>query len=151
MSDSEEETVEKQLKIIFVGEANVGKVSTLNFVIFLKRDIPYSFISLYLIFWSILPILIWFVMRKKLILQTSIIRRFCYDDFTRQYTQTLGADFYVKRVILPGHKEISVKITEIGGLEMNGPMLGNYLFNCDVCTCVKRIFWQLLIHWFSRW
>ncbi|XP_018561199.1 ras-related protein Rab-28-like [Anoplophora glabripennis] len=95
MSESEEETVEKQLKIIFVGEPNVGK--------------------------------------------SSIIRRFCYDDFTRQYTQTLGADFYVKRVILPGRKEVSVKITEIGGLEMNGPMLGNYLFNSDMIVLVYDI------------
>ncbi|KAJ8972629.1 hypothetical protein NQ314_000085 [Rhamnusium bicolor] len=89
MSDSEEESIEKHLKLVFVGEPNVGK--------------------------------------------TSIIRRFCYDEFTRQYNQTVGADFYIKRLALPGRKDISVRITDIGGLELNGHMLENYLFNSNVC------------------
>ncbi|KAJ8923290.1 hypothetical protein NQ315_001848 [Exocentrus adspersus] len=71
--------------------------------------------------------------------QTSIIRRFCYDEFTRQYTPTAGADFYIKRVTLPGRKEVSVRITDVGGLELNGPMLGNYLFKSNMIVLVYDI------------
>lgn len=88
MSDSEDETGEKQLKIVFVGEANVGK--------------------------------------------TNIIKRFCYNEFSRIYNQTIGADFHIKRIVLPERKEVFLKITDIGGLELNGSMLDKYLFNSNV-------------------
>ncbi|XP_068913508.1 ras-related protein Rab-28-like [Tenebrio molitor] len=95
MSDSEEESVGKQLKIVFIGEASVGK--------------------------------------------TSIIRRFCYDEFTRQYNQTVGADFYIRRLLLPPRQEITVRITDVGGLEFRGHMLSNYLFNSNLIVLVYDI------------
>ncbi|VEN63337.1 unnamed protein product [Callosobruchus maculatus] len=95
MSDSEEEIKEKQLKLVFVGEPNVGK--------------------------------------------TCIIRRFCYDDFTRHYSQTVGAEFYIKRVELPEKKEIVVRMSDVGGMEMKGHMLKNYLFNVNVIILVYDI------------
>lgn len=88
MSDSEDEPAERQLKVVFVGEANVGK--------------------------------------------TNIIKRFCYNEYSRPYNQTIGADFHIKRVVLPERREIMLKITDIGGLELNGSMLDKYLFNSNV-------------------
>ncbi|GLV43217.1 Rab10 [Carabus blaptoides fortunei] len=65
--------------------------------------------------------------------KTCIIRRFCYDEFSRQYTSTIGADFHIKRKYLPAGKEIVLKISDIGGLELSGNMLDKYLFNSNVC------------------
>lgn len=98
MSDSEDEShtiQEKQLKIVFLGETNVGK--------------------------------------------TSLIRRFCYDEFTRQYLPTIGADFYMKRIFLPGKREITLRITDVSGQELNGHMLQNYLFNTNVRLSILNL------------
>ena len=35
--------------------------------------------------------------------KTSIITRFCEDQFARSYKQTIGLDFFVKRIELPGN------------------------------------------------
>ena len=34
--------------------------------------------------------------------KTSVIMRFCEDYFGRSYKQTIGVDFYVKRLEMPG-------------------------------------------------
>ena len=34
--------------------------------------------------------------------KTSVIMRFCEDYFARQYKQTIGVDFFVKRLEMPG-------------------------------------------------
>ena len=34
--------------------------------------------------------------------KTSVINRFCEDYFAKSYKQTIGVDFYVKRLELPG-------------------------------------------------
>ncbi|CAH0564071.1 unnamed protein product [Brassicogethes aeneus] len=96
MSDSEEETHEKQLKLVFLGDQGVGK--------------------------------------------TSIIKRFCYEDYTRQYTQTIGADFYIKRLNLPGKNDVTLKISDVsGGVVLNGPMLKNYLYKANMVILVYDI------------
>ncbi|XP_063903759.1 ras-related protein Rab-28-like, partial [Zophobas morio] len=71
--------------------------------------------------------------------KTSIIRRFCYDEFTRQYNQTIGADFYIRRLVLPGRHEVTVRITDVGGFEFHGHMLANYLFNSNLIILVYDI------------
>jgi len=35
--------------------------------------------------------------------KTSIIMRFCEDYFARSYKQTIGVDFFVKRLEMPGN------------------------------------------------
>lgn len=98
MSESEDEITDVQLKIVFIGESNVGK--------------------------------------------TNIIKRFCYNEYSRNYNQTIGADFHIKHIILPEKREVTLKITDIGGLELNGAMLDKYLFNSNVSIlsflCPKR-------------
>ncbi|XP_019875858.1 ras-related protein Rab-28 [Aethina tumida] len=96
MSDSEEETAEKQLRLVVVGDCGVGK--------------------------------------------TSLVRRFCFDEFSRQYTQTIGADFYIKRLILPGKHEITIRISDLsGGVDLRGPMVKNYLFKANMVILVYDI------------
>jgi GTPase SAR1 family protein len=34
--------------------------------------------------------------------KTSIISRFCDDHFAKTYKQTIGVDFFIKRINLPG-------------------------------------------------
>lgn len=38
--------------------------------------------------------------------KTSISLRFTSDQFTNQYKQTIGVDFFLKRLILPGEHEV---------------------------------------------
>ncbi|KAK9887870.1 hypothetical protein WA026_000175 [Henosepilachna vigintioctopunctata] len=98
MSDTDEESgiqTEKHVKIVILGETNVGK--------------------------------------------TSIVKRYCYDEFSRYYNQTVGADFYLKRLSLPGRHEINIRISDIGGFEFKGCMLQNYLFNADVVILMYDI------------
>ncbi|KAB0792950.1 hypothetical protein PPYR_12570 [Photinus pyralis] len=95
MSDSEEESVERQLKIAFLGDSSVGK--------------------------------------------TSIIKRFCQDEFTRQSTPTVGADFYTKHLVLPGRQDVTLIISDIGGQELTGSMLDKYLYNINIIVFVYDI------------
>ncbi|XP_044731070.1 ras-related protein Rab-28-like [Chrysoperla carnea] len=107
MSDSEDETEEKQLKVVFVGESNVGK--------------------------------------------TAIIKRYCYDEFSRQYVSTSGVDFFLKRILLPGSNYVSIKIFDVGGDALAGNMLDKYIFNSDIIILVYDITnlnsFELLVDW----
>jgi len=60
--------------------------------------------------------------------KTSIAMRFCEDHFAKQYKQTIGLDFFVKRVVLPGDVHVCLQIWDIGGQSIGGKMLGNYIY-----------------------
>ena len=77
MSDSEGETYEKQVKIVLVGDGSSGKV---NF-----RGFRFVFFS---------------VWRFSSLLKSSIAERFSKGAFNRDYNQTLGIDYYLKRINL---------------------------------------------------
>lgn len=34
--------------------------------------------------------------------KTSIITRFCQNNFDKGYNQTVGVDFFLRRIVLPG-------------------------------------------------
>ena len=40
--------------------------------------------------------------------KTSIIMRFCEDYFARSYKQTIGVDFFVKRLEMPGNVSVAL-------------------------------------------
>jgi len=40
--------------------------------------------------------------------KTSLIMRFCEDYFARSYKQTIGVDFFVKRIELPGDVHVTL-------------------------------------------
>ena len=60
--------------------------------------------------------------------KTSLINRFCQDGFAQSYKQTIGVDFFNKKLILPGNVTVTLQIWDIGGQQIGGKMLGKYIF-----------------------
>mmetsp|Transcript_36859 Transcript_36859/g.80569 ORF Transcript_36859/g.80569 Transcript_36859/m.80569 type:complete len:236 (+) Transcript_36859:35-742(+) len=60
--------------------------------------------------------------------KTSIANRCCENHFAKSYKQTIGLDFFVKRLILPGDIHVCLQIWDIGGQSIGGKMIGNYIF-----------------------
>lgn len=59
--------------------------------------------------------------------KTSLAMRFCEDHFAKRYKQTIGLDFFVKRVTLPGDVHVCMQIWDIGGQSIGGKMVSNYI------------------------
>jgi len=59
--------------------------------------------------------------------KTSLAMRFCQDHFAKQYKQTIGLDFFVKRLELPGNINVCMQIWDIGGQSIGGKMVANYI------------------------
>jgi len=59
--------------------------------------------------------------------KTSLAMRFCEDHFAKTYKQTIGLDFFVKRVTLPGDVNVCMQIWDIGGQSIGGKMVTNYI------------------------
>ncbi|KAF7278771.1 hypothetical protein GWI33_008003 [Rhynchophorus ferrugineus] len=95
MSDSEDDVQNSQVKIVVLGDHNVGK--------------------------------------------TNLVKRYCYDDFSRLYVPTVGADFFINRTTLSEHKEITVRFTDVSGMEMSSEMLKTYLFQVNIIILVYDI------------
>ena len=41
--------------------------------------------------------------------------RFCQDYFAKSYKQTIGVDFFTKKITLPGNTLVTLQIWDIGG------------------------------------
>ena len=52
--------------------------------------------------------------------KTSIASRFVKDNFAKQYKQTIGLDFFLKKVVLPGDVNVTVQLWDIGGQSIGG-------------------------------
>lgn len=59
--------------------------------------------------------------------KTSLIRRFVDDSFGETYKQTVGVDFFSKRLELPGDVKVTLQIWDIGGQSIGGKMIHNYV------------------------
>ncbi len=67
--------------------------------------------------------------------KTSVAMRFCNDYFSKKYKQTIGLDFFMKRLVLPGkpgtmkgaETHVALQIWDIGGQTIGGEMIGNYI------------------------
>ncbi|XP_034254226.1 ras-related protein Rab-28-like [Thrips palmi] len=93
MSDSEEEvSLDKQLKLVLVGDPCTGK--------------------------------------------TSIIRRYCHQEFSRQYFPTAGVDFFLKRITVHGKRDATIQLWDVGGSALDGKMLDKYIFGAHVVIYV---------------
>ena len=66
MSDSEDEIVEKQFKLVLIGDPSVGK--------------------------------------------TCLATKYAQEAFTKQYSATVGVEFYLKRTTLPGPRNVAMKV-----------------------------------------
>ncbi|CAM9169569.1 unnamed protein product [Phaeothamnion confervicola] len=64
--------------------------------------------------------------------KTSIVARFTEDGFARVYKQTIGVDFFEKRVELRGGLRMKLQVWDIGGQSLNSKMLQNYITGAGV-------------------
>jgi len=68
--------------------------------------------------------------------KTSIANRFTEDVFAQQYKQTIGVDFFIKRLVLPGEVNVALQIWDIGGQSIGSKMIGNYIYGAQaVLVC----------------
>ena len=68
--------------------------------------------------------------------KTSLINRYCQDGFAQSYKQTIGVDFFNKKIVLPGQVNVTLQIWDIGGQQIGGKMLGKYIFGCAAVLLV---------------
>ncbi|KAL5017565.1 hypothetical protein ScPMuIL_007154 [Solemya velum] len=95
MSDSEDETPDRQLKIVVLGDGASGK--------------------------------------------TSLATRYSQEQFGKQYKQTIGLDFFLKRIVLPGNINVALQVWDIGGQTLGGQMLQNYIYGSQGILMVYDI------------
>mmetsp|Transcript_36907 Transcript_36907/g.97640 ORF Transcript_36907/g.97640 Transcript_36907/m.97640 type:complete len:227 (+) Transcript_36907:13-693(+) len=75
--------------------------------------------------------------------KTSIASRFTDDSFNQQYKQTIGLDFFMKRLVLPGEVGVTLQIWDIGGQTIGGKMIGNYVYGAQaVILCYDITHYQ---------
>lgn len=43
--------------------------------------------------------------------KTSLAQRFANDQFAQSYKQTIGLDFFMKRITLPGDVEVALQVS----------------------------------------
>eukprot|EP01032_Pedospumella_encystans_P016463 gene16463-18786_t len=63
--------------------------------------------------------------------KTSIATRFSEEKFSQNYKQTVGVDFFMKRIHLPPNHQIACQIWDIGGQSIGSKMITNYIAGAD--------------------
>ncbi|KNC54941.1 member Ras oncogene family RAB28 [Thecamonas trahens ATCC 50062] len=71
--------------------------------------------------------------------KTSIAHRFGHDTFAKSYKQTIGLDWFSKQLELPDATEASLSLWDIGGQNMGGNMLPNYIYGANAILFVYDI------------
>jgi len=71
--------------------------------------------------------------------KTSLATRFSQDHFAKQYKQTIGLDFFVKRLVLPGEVHVCLQVWDIGGQSIGGKMVTNYIHGAHAVCLVYDI------------
>ena len=70
--------------------------------------------------------------------KTSIAMRFTEDVFAAQYKQTIGVDFFIKRLVLPGDVNVALQVGRCCCLHyffLSRTLIGRQVA-ADVCTYV---------------
>ncbi|KAK9804325.1 hypothetical protein WJX72_006920 [[Myrmecia] bisecta] len=60
--------------------------------------------------------------------KTSLSTRFTEDHFAQSYRQTIGVDFFLKQLTLPGDVHVAIQLWDIGGQTLSSKMVGNYVY-----------------------
>lgn len=68
--------------------------------------------------------------------KSSLIARFRTEGFAPKYAQTIGVDFFEKRLELRGTQAVKLQIWDIGGQSISSKMLPKYLFKAAVVLIV---------------
>ena len=68
--------------------------------------------------------------------KSSLIARFRTEGFAPRYHQTVGVDFFEKRLQLRGAQGVRLQIWDIGGQSISSQMLPKYLYRSQVVLIV---------------
>ncbi|CAJ0930778.1 unnamed protein product, partial [Mesorhabditis belari] len=71
--------------------------------------------------------------------KTSICSRFSHDHFDKNYHQTLGLDFFSRRLGLPGEVQVLLQVWDIGGQSIAGEMLEKYVYGANAALVVYDV------------
>ncbi|XP_067139631.1 ras-related protein Rab-28-like [Centruroides vittatus] len=71
--------------------------------------------------------------------KTSLTTKFTQEQFEKQYHQTVGIDFFLKRISLPGGTNVTIQVWDIGGQTLCGQMLDKYLYGAHAVLLVYDI------------
>eukprot|EP00128_Syssomonas_multiformis_P007001 Colp12_sorted_trinity150504_noHs@25074 len=74
--------------------------------------------------------------------KTSLAMRFTQDHFAKSYKQTIGLDFFMKRLVLPGPSgdiHVAMQLWDIGGQTIGGKMLTNYIYGSNAVLLVYDV------------
>jgi len=63
--------------------------------------------------------------------KTSIAMRFADNAFSQNYKQTVGVDFFIKRLTLQSTISIALQLWDIGGQSIGSKMITNYISGAD--------------------
>lgn len=59
--------------------------------------------------------------------KTSIAKRFSDDQFNQIYKQTVGVDFFIRRLKVPPNFNLALQLWDIGGQSIGSKMITNYI------------------------
>ncbi|KAI6229285.1 Ras-related protein Rab-28 [Aphelenchoides besseyi] len=79
--------------------------------------------------------------------KTSLCTRFAQRDFTGRYIQTLGVDFFSRRISLPQQcnvlfqliNQLSIEVWDVGGQSISANMLSKYVYGSDCVVFVYDV------------
>ncbi|CAL2039649.1 hypothetical protein CAEBREN_20167 [Caenorhabditis brenneri] len=71
--------------------------------------------------------------------KTSICQRFAKESFDKTYHQTLGLDFFSRRIMLPHEMQVLVQVWDIGGQSIAGEMIDKYLTGANIVFFVYDV------------
>ncbi|KAF0039955.1 hypothetical protein F2P81_008190 [Scophthalmus maximus] len=136
MSDSEEDSQDRQLKFVVIGDVELPPFPGTGII---GDPVLFSVgvSGLRQLFHSL----------------TSLATRFAQEAFGKQYKQTIGLDFFLKRISLPGNLNVTLQVWDIGGQTLGGKMLDKYVYGAHGVLLVYDITnyqsFENLEDWFS--
>uniref|UniRef100_A0ABI7YFJ5 RAB28, member RAS onco family n=1 Tax=Felis catus TaxID=9685 RepID=A0ABI7YFJ5_FELCA len=71
--------------------------------------------------------------------KTSLATCFAQETFGKQYKQTIGLDFFLRRITLPGNLNVTLQVWDIGGQTIGGKMLDKYIYGAQGILLVYDI------------
>uniref|UniRef100_H9GBC6 RAB28, member RAS oncogene family n=1 Tax=Anolis carolinensis TaxID=28377 RepID=H9GBC6_ANOCA len=83
--------------------------------------------------------------------KTSLATRFAQEAFGKQYKQTIGLDFFLKRITLPGNVNVTLQVWDVGGQTIGGKMLDKYIYGAQVLLFKKLIKWHYGFPYLDDW
>ena len=71
--------------------------------------------------------------------KTCLSLKFTQEKFDKLYKPTVGVDFFLKRIILPGNANVTIQLWDIGGQSLSGEMFDKYLYGAHAILFVYDI------------